>query len=86
VNARLDEDPRRVNLQIDQWSVPHSTALRWAAWCKRPHLAQLLLERGANPNLISGDGSTALEAAERKGADDLAAIIRAHGGKRAADL
>jgi ankyrin repeat protein len=86
VIARLDEDPRRVNLQIDQWNVPHSTALRWAAWCKRPHLAQLLLERGANPNLISGDGSTALEAAERKGADDLAAIIRAHGGKRAADL
>jgi hypothetical protein len=36
--------------------------------------------------LISGDGSTALEAAERKGADGIAAIIRAHGGKRAADL
>jgi ankyrin repeat protein len=86
VKARLDEDPARLNLQIDQWDVPRSTALYWAASCKRPHLVQLLLQRGANPNLISGAGRTALDAAERKSADDIAALIRAHGGARAADL
>jgi ankyrin repeat protein len=86
VQARLAEAPGAADRQIDQWDVPHSTALHWAAWCQRPALARLLLEKGANPTLLSGDGRTPLDAAEHKGAAEVADLLRAQGGRRAEEL
>ncbi len=86
VRARLDEDPRSVDRAIDQWDVPRSTALHWAARTTRPHLVSLLLQRGANPNLLAGDGHTPLDMAEKTAAAEVTALLTAHGGRRAADL
>ena len=86
VRARLAEAPRSVDRQLDQWDVPRSTALHWAAWCQRPHLARLLLDAGANPNLLAGDGRTPLDAAQRKGAAEVAELIRQRGGVPASAL
>jgi len=47
---------------------------------------KLLLERGADPNIIAGNGLTALDVADAAGAAGIAALLEQHGGKRAADL
>ena len=78
--ARLDEDPASIDRQLDQWSLPDSTPLHWAARLNRVPLAKRLLERGADPGILAGDGHTALEIAESKGATETAALLRAHLG------
>ncbi|HEX8693976.1 MAG TPA: ankyrin repeat domain-containing protein [Longimicrobium sp.] len=100
VEARLREDPASVNKRIDQWDVPQSTPLYWAAWTKyhdvdgehpwdeaeREALVRLLLDRGADPNLVAGDGHTALDVAEAAGAAGVARLLAERGGRRAAEL
>lgn len=100
VEARLREDPASVNRRIDQWDVPRSTPLYWAAWTKhvdvdgehsydepkRVELVRLLLDRGADPNLVAGDGHTPLDVAEAAGAHGIARLLAERGGKRAAEL
>ena len=98
--ARLDETPASVNQQLDHWEVPASTPLYWAAWTRvssidgvqqwdhvsRLRLVRMLLERGADPNIVAGDGHTALDVAHFAGATDIAALIERHGGKRGIEL
>jgi ankyrin repeat protein len=86
VEARLRDDPAAVNRRIDHWEIPQATALHWAAAFNRTELAALLLENGADPNILAGNGFTALDAAAAEHADEVAALLERHGGKRAADL
>ena len=86
VEARLAEDPGAVDRAIDQWHVPRSTPLYWAAYLGRTHLAKRLLDKGADPNQLAGDGRTPLDVAEEKGRTETAALLRQHGARPAAKL
>jgi ankyrin repeat protein len=52
----------------------------------RGELAKLLLDSGADPNILAGIGYTALDLAEQTHAVDIAKLIELHGGKRGAEL
>jgi ankyrin repeat protein len=86
VEARLRENPPSVDNRLDQWNIPQGTPLHWAAKLDRGELAKLLLEKGADPNILGGNGFTALDLAEQADAIEIAKLIEQHGGKRAADL
>ena len=100
VEARLREDPASVNLQRDHWDIPRSTPLYWASWthindvdgrhdldeAHRLGLVRLLLDAGADPNIVSGDGNTALDVAVHGGATQIAELLVAHGAKRGDEL
>jgi ankyrin repeat protein len=86
VEARLREDPKSVDMRIDHWQVPQSTPLFWAAMMNREQVAKLLLERGADPNILAGNGLTALDVALEKGAAGIVMLIEQNGGQRSADL
>ena len=100
VEARLREDPSSVNRRIDMWETPLSTPLYWAAWTKiqdidgehswdeasRAELVRLLLDHGADPNIVAGDGYTALDVARTAGAASIVELLRARGGKGSAEL
>jgi ankyrin repeat protein len=96
VEARLSEDPAAVNRQIDQWEMPLCTPLHWAAWLRiedvdglhshdetrREELVRLILQKGADANIVAGNGVTALDIADACGATRIAALLEQHGGKR----
>ena len=96
VEARLKEDPASVNRRIDQWDVPQCTPLHWAAWLGiedidglhsqdetgREELVRFLLQEGADPTLVAGNGLTALDMADACGATRIAALLEQHGGRR----
>jgi ankyrin repeat protein len=100
VVARLREAPKSVNARRDQWDIPDSTPLHGASWpsledvdgrqpkdpASSEELLTLLLDHGADPNLIAGNGLTALDIAIAGKAEDLAAILQDRGGKRAGEL
>jgi ankyrin repeat protein len=100
VEARLRENPACVNDRVDQWEVPRSTPLYWAAWTKisdvdgshqldesrRAGLVRFLLDHGADPNIVAGDGNTPLDVAVAAGATAIAAILAGRGGKRSGEL
>ena len=85
---------------LDQWEIPQCTPLHRAAWpyisdvdgkhahdqATRADLVKLLLEKGADPNVVAGNGLTALDIADKAGAAGVAAVLAQHGGKRSADL
>jgi hypothetical protein len=100
VEARVREDPACVNRQLDHWETPRSTPLYWAAWTSihdvdgahawnesdRLELVRFLLDHGADPNLVAGDGSTPLDVATSAGAPSIVALLKERGGKRGAEL
>jgi hypothetical protein len=100
VEARLREDPASVNTRLDHWDIPQCTPLHWAAWLTyedidgrhshdpstREELVRLLLDKGAEPNIVAGNGLTPLNIADAAGATGIAALLEQHGAKRAADL
>jgi ankyrin repeat protein len=86
LRARLQEDPASVNKQIDHADIPQGTPLHWAARLNRGKLAEILLESGADPNILAGDGLTPLDVAEDSQAAGVARLLKQRGGKRAADL
>jgi hypothetical protein len=45
-----------------------------------------LLDHGADPNIVAGDGYAPLDVAVTAEAMEIAALIEARGGKRAAEL
>ena len=86
VDARLREQPAAVNARVDHWEIPQGTPLHWAAAFNREELAVVLLEKGADPNILAGNGFTALDAAVGQKAHAVATLLKRHGGKRSADL
>jgi len=100
VEARLREDPASVNRRIDQWDIPRATPLHWAAWTHisdvegdydigetdRAWTVRFLLDHGADPNAIAGNGATALDIARASGAAGIVALLERHGAKHARDL
>jgi hypothetical protein len=100
VEARVREDPASVNRLCDQWEVPRCPPLYWAAWTqigdidgqhqldesKRLELVRFLLDHGADPNVVAGDGRTPLDVATAAKADRIATLIAERGGKRSDEL
>jgi ankyrin repeat protein len=86
VEARIREDSASVDKRLDQWNIPQGTPLHWAAKLGRGELAKLLLDQGADPNILAGNGCTALDLAVQANVVDIAKLIEQHGGKRAAAL
>lgn len=100
VEARLREDPASVNRRVDHWQVPRSAPLHWAAWPsvndvdgtivhdvgERLRLVEMLLDAGADPNPVAGDGMTPLDYAIAGKAERVAELLRSRGAKRAAEL
>lgn len=82
IDARLREDPACVNRRIDHWDIPLSTALHWAAATGHDEAARILLDNGADPNVLSGDGRTPLDVADANGAARVGALIEGRGGAR----
>lgn len=82
VEARLREDPSSVSTRLDDREIPQGTPLHAAARWNREDLAKILLERGAEPNALAGNGLTPLDIAEAHGAIGIAALLERHGGTR----
>jgi ankyrin repeat protein len=53
---------------------------------RRERLVRLLLKAGADPNIVAGNGLTALDMAEAAHAAGIAALLEKHGAMRAVDL
>ncbi len=79
VHARLRESPASINEQRDQWQLAQATPLHVAAMMDRADLAALLLDAGADPSLLAGNGLTPLDVAEQSNAKATAALLRARG-------
>ena len=100
VEARVREDPASVNRLCDQWEVPRCPPLYWASWTQigdvdgqhrldeseRLHLVRFLLDHGADPNIVAGDGRAPLDVAVAANARRIASILIAHGARSADDL
>src|SRR5262249_46310209 len=100
VEARLRGDPRGVSRQIDMVEARRSPPLYWAAWthindadgqhtwdeADRLYIVRLLLDHGADPNIVAGDGYTALDVARNSPAPSIVALLESRGGRSAADL
>ena len=100
VEARLREDPASVNERRDQWEAPQCTPLYWAAWTRiydvggehfwdeadREYLVRLLLDHGADPNIVAGDGYAPLDVARTAGAERIVKLLQERGAKSASEL
>ena len=100
VEARVREDPASVNRLCDQWEVPRCPPLYWAACTqigdvdaqhpldesRRLELVRFLLDHGADPNIVAGDGRTPLDVATATKAGRIVELLAAHGGKHGIDL
>ena len=84
VEARLREDPSSVNTRLDHWDIPQGTPLHWAASMNREEAAKILLEKGADPNILAGNGMTPLDVADVDHAAAVRSLLEQHGGKRTA--
>ena len=74
IAARLKEDPASVNMRMDHWDIPQATALHWAASMGHAGAAALLLDHGADVNIVAGNGMTPLDVADANGSS---VVVRA---------
>ncbi len=100
VEARLNEEPEAIHRRIDHWGIPICTPLHWAVWTQvtdvngthhhdpatRRDLVQLLLDRGADPNALAGDGRTPLDMALACDAAPVVTLLQERGARTAAEL
>src|SRR5256886_8676558 len=100
VDARLREDPSSINKRLDHWEIPQCTPLHWASWmhvedvdgmrthdeATRKELVKVLLDRGADVNIVAGNGCTAVDIAVAAKAPSIVKLLTEHGGKPAAEF
>ena len=84
IAARLKEDPASVNKRIDHWDIPQATALHWAAGMGHAGAAALLLDNGADVNVVAGNGMTPLDVADANGSSEVVGLLVARGARRVA--
>ena len=84
IAARLKEDPASVNMRLDHWDIPQATALHWAASMGHAGAATLLLDHGADVNIVAGNGMTPLDVADANGSSEVVALLVARGARRVA--
>jgi hypothetical protein len=82
LEARLRDDLASANTRIDHWDIPEGTPLHSAAALNREEAAKLLLANGADPNILDGNGMTALDVADYHSATAVAALLERQGGTR----
>ena len=63
-----------------------ASSLHWAAWCGHSDIVELILAAEANVNAINFDGETPLDCATHFSQNEIAALLRKHGGRTAAEL
>lgn len=85
VNARLDEQPASIHVRRRQWDLPEATPLHCAVLATRQDMVALLLDRGADPTAVAGNGVTALDVAEYQGATRIARLLEERGGTRSSE-
>ncbi len=85
VEARLRDDPATINARRDQWDIPQATPLHSATLAGREDLVKLLLDHGADSNIVAGNGVTALDIADYHGASAIAELLEQHGGTRSSE-
>jgi ankyrin repeat protein len=81
VEALLRRDRGAVNRQTDHWTLLQSTPLHWAAWFGRDAYVAQLLEHGADPNLRTADGRTALDLVDAQKFPEAHARLVRHGAR-----
>ena len=62
------------------------TPLSYAAYKGHKEVAELLISKGADVNAQMDDGRTSLDKAIERNRNELAALLRKHGGKTAKEL
>ena len=82
IAARLKETPASIDLTINDGEIPMGTPLHAAARLNRQEAAAILLDQGADPNAIAGDGSTPLDEADASGSAGVALMLEQRGGLR----
>ena len=63
-----------------------ASSLHWAAWCGHPDIVELILATRANVNAVNFDGETPLDCANNFSQNEIAALLRRHGGRTADEL
>ncbi len=72
------KEPVDVNARDNSFQVP---LLAWAAMCGDAETIQILLDRGANIDAVTGDGSTAAQAAVFRGYPEVLQLLKQRGAK-----
>ncbi|HEV8068540.1 MAG TPA: ankyrin repeat domain-containing protein [Planctomycetaceae bacterium] len=75
VRARLADDPSLVNIMDGRTSPLHEAARE-----NHIQIVRLLLDQGANPRIVNGDGKTPLDLAIEKGHAEVAEMLGGAGG------
>ena len=70
-----------VGSDLDELDHLGNSALHWAVFGGHVDVAEVLLDAGADPNVMSGDGVTPCWRAVDFGLTEIETLIRAHGGK-----
>ena len=82
LRERLRDGHVPANTRLDDGEIPQGTPLHAAARLNRETAARILLEHGADPNLLAGNGLTPLDIADLHGATDVSVLLEQHGGTR----
>ena len=74
VSATIAGERRSETPHPSDWQTPLGLAVVW----NRPEAARLLLRRGADVNIVDGDGRRLVDVARAEGGPELVAMIEAH--------
>jgi len=63
-----------------------ASSLHWAAWCGHLDIVELIIAAKANVNAVNFDGETPLDCATNFSQNEIADLLRKHGGKTGEEL